>query len=36
MSDSNSEFVARYGAIYEHSPWVAEQAAELLGDVDDI
>ena len=36
MSDSNSEFVARYGAIYEHSPWVAEQAADLIGDVDDI
>jgi len=32
-------FIARYGGIYEHSPWVAEQAAELLADdadVDDI
>jgi OHCU decarboxylase len=24
------EFVARYGAIYEHSPWVAEQAHAVL------
>ena len=23
-----SEFVQRYGGIYEHSPWVAEEAAE--------
>lgn len=30
------EFVARYGAIYEHSPWVAEQAALVVGAGDDI
>ncbi len=32
---SGSDFVARYGGIYEHSPWVAEQVQELLdGSVD--
>lgn len=36
MSASNKDFVARYGAVYEHSPWVAEQAAEVLGDIDDV
>ncbi len=25
-----SDFVARYGGIYEHSPWVAERVAALL------
>ena len=35
MADS-SAFVRRYGAIYEHSPWVAEEAASVLGDSDDI
>lgn len=30
-----SDFVERYGAVYEHSPWVAEQAAAVLGDIDD-
>lgn len=30
------EFIARYGGIYEHSPWVAERAAALLGDSADI
>jgi len=30
-----SDFVARYGGIYENSPWVAEQVQELLdGSVD--
>lgn len=29
------DFVARYAAVYEHSPWVAEQAAEVLGDSSD-
>ena len=24
------EFIARYGGVYEHSPWVAEMAAPLL------
>lgn len=27
-----SDFVNRYGGIYEHSPWVAERVSELLGD----
>jgi OHCU decarboxylase len=27
MAISEAEFVARYGGIYEHSPWVAEEAA---------
>jgi len=32
---SDSDFVARYGGIYEHSPWVVEQVQELLdGSVD--
>ncbi len=32
---SDSDFVVRYGGIYEHSPWVAEQVQELLdGSVD--
>ena len=26
------EFVARYGGVYEHSPWVAEEAALFIGD----
>ena len=30
------EFVRRYGGIYEHSPWVAEQAAALVGDSADV
>jgi 2-oxo-4-hydroxy-4-carboxy-5-ureidoimidazoline decarboxylase len=30
------EFIARYGGIYEHSPWVAERAAALLDDSADI
>ena len=30
------EFIARYGGIYEHSPWVAEGAAALLDDSADI
>ena len=28
----SSEFVRRYGGIYEHSPWVAEQVESLLDD----
>ena len=27
------EFISRYGGIYEHSPWVAEQVADLASDV---
>ena len=29
MTD-HEKFVERYGGIYEHSPWVAERAFELL------
>ena len=29
---NKSEFVAAYGGIYEHSPWVAERVQSLLGD----
>ena len=32
---SKQDFVARFGGVYEHSPWVAESAAEQLeGDGD--
>lgn len=30
------DFIARYGGIYEHSPWVAEQVASIAGGIDDI
>lgn len=30
------KFVARYGGVYEHSPWVAEQVATLAADIDDV
>jgi len=30
------DFIARYAAIYEHSPWVAEQVAPLVADTDDV
>ena len=29
------DFIARYGGIYEHSPWVAEGAAALATETDD-
>ena len=29
------DFISRYGGIYEHSPWVAEQAADVAADIDD-
>ena len=29
------DFIARFGGIYEHSPWVAEQAAAIAADTDD-
>lgn len=29
------DFIARYSGIYEHSPWVAEQAASLVASGDD-
>ena len=31
-----SDFVEKYGGIYEHSPWVAEQSEPVLGDSEDI
>ena len=33
---SEAEFVTRYAGIYEHSPWVAEEAASLAADVPDL
>lgn len=30
-----SDFVHKYGGIYEHSPWVAEQSEPVLGDTRD-
>ncbi len=30
------DFIARYGAIYEHSPWVAERVAGLVESPDDV
>ena len=36
MSASRDEFVDRYGGIYEHSPWVAECAAPIVANTDDI
>ena len=35
MMDTH-DFVARYGGIYEHSPWVAEQVAPLATELDDV
>jgi 2-oxo-4-hydroxy-4-carboxy-5-ureidoimidazoline decarboxylase len=32
MAKAEPEFVARFGAIYEHSPWVAEEAAGIVDD----
>ena len=29
------DFIARYGGVYEHSPWVAEQVAAFATNVDD-
>lgn len=29
------DFIARYAAVYEHSPWVAEKVAPLATEVDD-
>ena len=36
MDGSRKQFVARYGGIYEHSPWVAECAAPVAADAADI
>lgn len=29
------DFISRYGGVYEHSPWVAEQAAAVAAGIDD-
>ena len=29
------DFISRYGGIYEHSPWVAEQAADVAAGIDE-
>ena len=33
---TEQEFVRRFGGIYEHSTWVAEKAAGVVGDVEDV
>lgn len=33
---SEREFLRRFGGIYEHSPWVAEEAARIVGDAADL
>lgn len=35
MRVTGSDFVTRYGGVYEHSAWVAERAAPRLGACDD-
>lgn len=35
MAQTREEFVARYGGVYEHSPWVAEQAYDSGSDISD-
>ncbi len=36
MSLAYEEFVRRYGGIYEHSPWVAEETHETAAEVEDV
>ena len=36
MTGSESSFVDRFGGIYEHSPWVAEDAAAIIDDSSDL
>lgn len=36
MALTETEFVTRYGGIYEHSTWVAEQAAAVVSDSTDV
>lgn len=36
MAISETDFVQRYGGIYEHSKWVAEEAAPIVGDSEDL
>jgi OHCU decarboxylase len=33
---TDQEFVQRFGGIYEHSPWVAKEAAAIVGGAEDI
>jgi OHCU decarboxylase len=33
---TEQEFIRRFGGIYEHSTWVAEKAAEIVRDVENI
>jgi OHCU decarboxylase len=33
---SRKEFISRYGGVYEHSPWVAEQVADVAADIADV
>ena len=33
---NTQEFIARFGGVYEHSPWVAEQVASISIDFDDM
>lgn len=33
---SIKEFISRYGGVYEHSPWVAEQVAEVAAGIADV
>ena len=35
MTLPGADFVARYGGIYEHSPWVAEETAQFVADSQD-
>ena len=36
MALSESEFITRFGGIYEHSPWVAEETAAIAADLGDM
>ncbi|MDX2411478.1 MAG: 2-oxo-4-hydroxy-4-carboxy-5-ureidoimidazoline decarboxylase [Woeseiaceae bacterium] len=36
MTMAESDFVSRFGGIYELSPWVAEEAASVTTEIDDI
>lgn len=36
MGEVTSDFVRRYGEIYEHSPWVAEEAAPFAAESGDV
>lgn len=36
MSLGHDEFISRYGGIYEHSTWVAEETFEFAEEIDDV